>query len=192
MRIGLVCHAVNPAAGRRSDRGRRGPAGDPPGEQAAAEERALQRPVAVHAAAAEAGDLAGRVQAGDRAAVRAAAPAPTRSVSSPPRVLRVMTCSRTAISGPASGSSISCGVRRCASACRRSTAGPPRIATTCGSLPSPVRTCPSRSRDQRRRPRRRRPGRSPTSSFILATSSADGRRGQEVDALVQERLHRSG
>jgi hypothetical protein len=36
----------------------------PPGEQAAAEERALQRPVSVHAAAAEAGDLARGIEAG--------------------------------------------------------------------------------------------------------------------------------
>ena len=48
-------------------RGRGGGApGGPPGEQAAAEERALQGPVAVHPAAAEARDLAGREQAGDR------------------------------------------------------------------------------------------------------------------------------
>ena len=39
-------------------------AGDAAGEQAAAQERALQSAVAVHAAAAEAGHLARRVQAG--------------------------------------------------------------------------------------------------------------------------------
>ena len=48
------------------DGGGSGAARDPAGEQAAAEERALQGPVAVHAAAAEAGRLARRVEAGHR------------------------------------------------------------------------------------------------------------------------------
>ena len=39
------------------------------GEDAAAQERSLQRPVAVHAAAAETGHLAGRVQPVERSAV---------------------------------------------------------------------------------------------------------------------------
>ena len=47
------------------------PPGGAAGEQAAAEERALERAVAVHPAAAEAGHLAGRVQAGQRLAVGA-------------------------------------------------------------------------------------------------------------------------
>ena len=68
---------------------RRGAAGDPPGEQAAAEEGALQRAVAVHAAAAEAGDLAGRVEARERLAGRRAARATSRSVCRPPSDLRV-------------------------------------------------------------------------------------------------------
>src|SRR4051812_33510751 len=45
------------------------------GEQAAAEERTLQRAVPVHAAAAETGHLAGRVHAGQRLAVGAQDPA---------------------------------------------------------------------------------------------------------------------
>ena len=49
---------------------RRLPARDPSGEDAAAEERALERAVAVHAAAAEARDLAGRIDAGKRLTVR--------------------------------------------------------------------------------------------------------------------------
>src|SRR3712207_6961568 len=44
--------------------------GDAPGEEAAAEERALERAVTVHAPAAEAGDLAGGVHAGQRLAGR--------------------------------------------------------------------------------------------------------------------------
>ena len=51
--------------------------GDAAGEQAAAEERALQGPVAVHAAAAEAGRLARRVQTGHRLPARPTAPATT-------------------------------------------------------------------------------------------------------------------
>ena len=77
-------------------------------EKTAAEERALECPVAVHAAAPEAGDLAGRVEAGQRlpSAPRTRA---SRSVCSPPRVLRVRMCRRTAIRGPASGSRMRCG-----------------------------------------------------------------------------------
>src|SRR5277367_547402 len=41
------------------------------GEQAAAEERAFQRAIAVHAAAAKAGDLADRIEAGDDGAAGA-------------------------------------------------------------------------------------------------------------------------
>src|SRR5580658_5286501 len=52
-----------------------GPAGLPAAEQAAAEERAFQGPVAVHTAAAEPGYLTGRVQAGDRAGPAAKHPA---------------------------------------------------------------------------------------------------------------------
>ena len=48
---------------------RRRPPRDPPRENAAAEERAFERAVAVHAAAAEARDLAGRIEAGQRRAV---------------------------------------------------------------------------------------------------------------------------
>ena len=86
-----------------------GPPGLAAGEQAAAEEGALQRPVAVHPAAAEAGHLAGRVQARDRGAVRRRRTRPDRSVCRPPSVLRVRMLSRTAISGPAVGSRILCG-----------------------------------------------------------------------------------
>ena len=55
------------SAGLRS----RGPAGRASGEDAAAEERPLERVVAVDAATAEAGDLTGRVQAGNRRTVGA-------------------------------------------------------------------------------------------------------------------------
>ena len=84
-------------------------AGGAAGEQAAAEEGALERAVAVHAAAAEARaprpprrgpGTARRPRAGTR---------PSRSVCRPPRVLRVRMWSLTAISGPASGSSSLCG-----------------------------------------------------------------------------------
>ena len=80
-----------------------------PGEQAAAEERALERAVAVHAAAAESAGLTGRVQAGHRLPVAPSTRA-DRSVSMPPRLLRVRMCSFTAISGPAFGSSSLCGL----------------------------------------------------------------------------------
>ena len=79
--------AVSPSISRRSsvdgsaDLGSRGPSRRAAGEQAAAEEGALQRAVAVHAAAAEAGHLAGRVQPGERRRRPRAAPGPTRSVS---------------------------------------------------------------------------------------------------------------
>src|SRR5262245_14560122 len=53
--------------GRRSaDRPRRGAAGDPTGEQAAPQESALEWAVAMHAAAAEARDLARRVDIDER------------------------------------------------------------------------------------------------------------------------------
>ena len=61
--------------GRRAKRGpkstdgvRHRSPGGPPAEQAAAEERTLERAVAVHAAATEARDLAGGVQTGQRLA----------------------------------------------------------------------------------------------------------------------------
>src|SRR3954469_18406626 len=54
-----------------SYRPRRCPPGRAPGEDAAAEEGAFQRAVAVHPAAAEAGCLARGVEAGERLAVRA-------------------------------------------------------------------------------------------------------------------------
>src|SRR4051794_3829778 len=50
---------------------RRRPSGCSPGEEAASEEGALQGVVAVDAPAAEAGDLAGRVETVDRVAVGA-------------------------------------------------------------------------------------------------------------------------
>src|SRR4051794_34452183 len=49
-------------------RRRRGATRDPAAEQASAEERALERAVAVDSAAAEAGDLARRVETGERIA----------------------------------------------------------------------------------------------------------------------------
>jgi hypothetical protein len=93
----LVFGAVSPRSFRR-----RAP-GIPAREQAAAEERALQRAIAVHAAAAEAGGFAGRVEP------RMISPSlpntrESRSVSKPPSVLRVRMLSLTAISGPRSGS----------------------------------------------------------------------------------------
>ena len=71
------------AAASGPDRGRRRPAGDPPGEQAPAQERALQRPVAVHAAAAESGHLARGVQPADRGRRPACSTRADRSVSRP-------------------------------------------------------------------------------------------------------------
>ena len=85
-------HGTSVPAARRKALARprsRGAPGGAAGEDAAAEERALQRAVAVHAAAAEARHLAGRVQVAERLRRRPAARAPTRSVSSPPSVLRV-------------------------------------------------------------------------------------------------------
>src|SRR5947209_18393189 len=58
----------------RSEGGGGGAAGGPTGEQAAAEERALQRVVTVHPATAEPGHLARGVQAHDRLAVRGQRP----------------------------------------------------------------------------------------------------------------------
>ena len=113
-----------------------------------------------------------------------------RSVSSPPRVLRVRMCSRTAISGPASGSSISCG-----SAVRmRRSPKYRRAASTRDDLrvlaqPGADLAVPQRDRplqlvgvDQRLADQ----------LVHLATSSRDGRRRQEVDAVVEEGLHRWG
>ena len=82
--------------------------GDTSREDAAAQERSLERCVSMHAAAAEPGGLAGCVQAGN-GSPPADSTRPSRSVCSPPSVLRVRMCSRTAISGPASGSSSRCG-----------------------------------------------------------------------------------
>src|SRR4029453_10835198 len=78
---------------------------------------------------------------------------PSRSVSSPPRVLRVSTCSRIATSGPpdparpvpgAFGSSSSGGVTTRISRSPRNRRAA-AVATTCGSFPSPLRTCRSRA-----------------------------------------------
>src|SRR5882757_6599779 len=55
-----------PASGRRL---RRGPPGVAAGEQAAAEEGAFQRAIAVHAAAAEASGFAGSVESGNDLAI---------------------------------------------------------------------------------------------------------------------------
>ena len=97
---------------------------------------------------------------------------------------------RTAVPGrpsQAARSSISCGsatrISRSPKYFRAAAA-----ATTCGSLPRPLRTCRSRgsiisstaSASIRC---------SPTSAFILAASSPTVAGGQEVDALVQEGLH---
>ena len=126
------------------DRQRRGAPRRAAREQATAQERALQRAVAVHPAAAEPGHLARRVQARRAARRPRRAPGPTRSVCRPPRVLRVSTCSRTAISGPAAGSRIRCGaaVRISRSPrCRRAL----RIAITCRSLVNGLASSRSRA-----------------------------------------------
>src|ERR1700686_175008 len=52
------------------DRGRGGPAGGSPGEQATAEERSLERSISVHAASAEASDFPSGVDAEQRRPVR--------------------------------------------------------------------------------------------------------------------------
>ena len=113
-------------------RGRDRAARHPPREQAPAEERPLERGVPVHAPASEPGHLARRVQAGHRLP-----PAPStraeRSVSRPPRVLRVSTRSRTATSGPAAASSSRCGAATRISRSPRYERAP-RSATTCRSL----------------------------------------------------------
>ena len=93
-----------------SDRGGGRPARDAAGEEASADERALERAVAVHAAAAEAARLARGVQARRRARRPAPSARADRSVSMPPSDLRVRTCSFTAMSGPAFGSRMRCGV----------------------------------------------------------------------------------
>ena len=49
-----------------ADRPGRGAAGDPTGEQATAEEGALKRAIAMHAAAAETGNLAGGINIAER------------------------------------------------------------------------------------------------------------------------------
>ncbi len=81
------------------------PAGDAAGEQAAAEKGALEPALAVHAAAAEAGGLARREESVDRARRCRRERGTSRSVWMPPMLLRLMTCSRIAISGPAPRSS---------------------------------------------------------------------------------------
>ena len=79
------------------------------GEQAAAEEGALERVVAVHSAAAEARPPR-RPRTGRRPAGRSAPSArESRSVWIPPSVLRVRTWSLTPISGPGAGSRRRCG-----------------------------------------------------------------------------------
>ena len=88
--------------------GRDGAAGGAAGEEAPAEEGALERPVAVHPAAAEPGDLTRRIQAG-QGSPSARSTRLERSVCSPPNVFRVTTDSRTAISGPLAGSRNLCG-----------------------------------------------------------------------------------
>ena len=90
------------------DVARRGTARRPAGEHAATEERALQRAVAVHTAAAETRGLTRGVQPVEHAAVGLST-RESRSVSKPPNDLRVRMCSLTAISGPAFGSVSRCG-----------------------------------------------------------------------------------
>ena len=114
----------------------------------------------------------------------------------PPRVLRVRMCSRTAISGPpgparpedgSSGSSSGCG------ATTRINLSPRNFraavtATTCGSLPSPLRTCWSRasiscwSASASIRC-------APASWFIMRGQLGHGRGAQEVGADVLEGAH---
>ena len=105
----IYCRSPRQGKSRPSAHGRGGGAARRPArEQAAAEERALERAVAVHAAAAEAGHLAGGVEAVQRLAGGCRTRA-SRSVCSPPSDLRVRIESRTAISGPALGSRMRCG-----------------------------------------------------------------------------------
>ena len=175
--------------------GGQGPAGGPAGEQAAAEERALQRAVAVHPAAAETGRLADRVHPGQRRGRRAASTRPSRSVSSPPRVLRVSTCSRTATSGAAVPARPAPGRFGVEHLVRRDdpdqpvaeeAAGPPR-------WPPPADPCPARCGPAGPAPRSAVGARSasircsPASSFILRRQLGDGAGGEEVHAAVQER-----
>jgi hypothetical protein len=117
-------------------------------EDAAAEETAFERAQPVHAAAAEAGRLARRVEARDRLA-EASSTRPCRSVWMPPRLLRLMMNSRMAISGPPPGRGSS-GTCRCAGDRPSSGAlgdapqlfslwkvGPRRSARRSGSIASP-------------------------------------------------------
>ena len=104
--IDLTSPDVSPP--RPTSRAAARPAG-PAGEHAAAEERPLQRAVAVHSSAAESGGLARGVQARQHRAVVCASPASRDRFPMPPNDFRVRMCSFTAISGPAFGSVSRCG-----------------------------------------------------------------------------------
>ena len=100
---------------------------------------ALERAVAVHPAAAESGDLPGRVQPRQRLAAGAAAPGRTgRSPARPGSCGSGCAAAPRSADRPA-GSSISCGstvrIRRSPKYRRAAS-----TAMTCGSLPSPART----------------------------------------------------
>ena len=128
-----------------------GPRG-PTAEQAAAEERALQRSVAVHAAAAEAGGLAHRVHPGHRRAVRPQHPAVQIGLQATEGLagqdVQPDRDQRPARPGPTLARAVRIEVR-CGGATRISRSPTnfraAAVATTCGSLPSPVRTCRSRA-----------------------------------------------
>jgi uncharacterized membrane protein HdeD (DUF308 family) len=79
---------------------------DAAAEQAAAEERAFEAALAVHAAAAETGRFARRVKPWESAARTGPRTRLDRSVCNPPMLLRLMMNSRIATSGPAFGSRI--------------------------------------------------------------------------------------
>ena len=78
----------------------------PAGEYTPAEERTLQPALAVHAAAAEAGRLAGGIEPVDRVAIRRRSTRPARSIWMPPRPCPAHGGWRIAMSGPARRSTI--------------------------------------------------------------------------------------
>ena len=177
--------------GRSGGVGRRGAAGGAAGEEAAAEERALQRAVAVHAATAEPGDLARGVQAREAAARPRRRTRDRRSVCSPPSVLRVSTCSLTAISGPACRGRAAGAARPCGSAGRPGSVRAPRTAVSCASLEKGLATSRSRATTSR--------SISPASSNGSAVSRVHARDQlghrpghDEVGAVPQERLAPAG
>ena len=180
----------------RSERGGEGATGGPAGEEAAAEEGAFEGAVAVHAAAAEAGGLARRRTRPGPASRRPAAPGPPgrspahRASCGSPRAAVRRPADRPTRPAPRpvdAGRAARAGSRS-ASAGRRRICAAAAVATTCGSLPRPLRTCRSRCSTIERRALgvdEVLPGQ----LVHLGGELGDGVGGEEVDPVVGEGLH---